>query len=422
MKEEGEGERLQKRNANVAKAAFAFIVLMSVMSLFNDMTFEGANSALGAFESYLGAPTVAITAVGGIGTLLGCSLRMLSGFLADKTKKYWLFTILGYCIDVLSVPLLALVPDGWWQLAIVFVLTEKIGKAIKKPAKSSLISFASKQTGEGKSFAFAEALDQIGACIGPMILTLVYTIGSSLTAYQKYVIGFAVLGIPALICIALLLIARRKFPAPENFEAKDKSEPGSIWKSKAYLVFVAAAFFFAAGYLDSFSLIDKHLADLSLLNADYLPLLYSYAMLIDALSAVLFGFLFDKIGFLSVGIASVLSAPYAFCFFAPHTNLTSVFLGLTSWGIGMGAIESILQAGVSKLSPKEQRARAYGFFELFYGLSSFAFSFLIAYLYDHNRWLLCYLSLLFVGVGTILFFLCQPLYLKEKRQAEAEAS
>jgi len=419
MEEEGEKSRLSKRNESIVKAAFAFLVLMSVMSLFNDMTFEGANSALGAFESYLGAPTVAIAAIGGIGTLLGCSLRLLSGFLADKTKKYWLFTILGYCIDVLSVPLLALVPEGWWQLAIFFVLTEKIGKAIKKPAKSSLVSFAAKQTGEGKSFAFAEALDQIGACLGPMILTLVYTIGSSLTTYQKYVIGFAALGVPALICIALLLIARHKFPTPENFEPKSQDKSRSIWTSKAYLVFVAAGFFFAAGYLDSFSLIDKHLADLALINADYLPLLYSYAMFIDALSAVAFGFLFDKIGFLSVGIASLLSAPYAFFFFASKANLTTVFLGLTSWGIGMGAIESILQAGVAKLSPKEQRARAFGFFELFYGLSSFAFSFLIAYLYDHNRELLCYLSLLFVGIGTILFFLCQPLYLKERKKAEA---
>ena len=402
---------------DLAKAAFLFILLMSIMSLFNDMTFEGANGALGAFESYLGAPTLAIAAVSGVGTLLGCALRMVSGYFTDKTKKYWAFTIVGYCIDVFSVPLLASVPDGGWQLAIVFVLTEKIGKAIKKPAKSSLMSFAAHEAGEGKSFAIAEALDQIGATIGPMILTLVYTAGSQLTQYQKYVVGFAVLGIPAFICILLLVLSRIKFPAPDAFETKQKEKIGSFYKSKAFLLFVIAAFFFAAGYMDSFSLIDKHLADLSLMDSNLLPLLYSYAMFIDAISALVFGYLFDHIGFLSVGIASLLSAPYAYFFFVPNTNLTLVFFGLTSWGIGMGAMESILQAGVSRLSKKEERARAYGFFELVYGISSFAFSFLLAYLFDNNRQILCALSLIFVLIGTLLFFLCEPAYRKEQKSA-----
>lgn len=403
---------------NTAKAAFAFIVLMAVMSLFNDMTFEGANSSLGAFESYLGAPTVAITAIGGIGTLLGCALRMVSGYFTDKTKKYWAFTIVGYCIDVFSVPLLALVPDGGWQWAIAFILLEKVGKAIKKPAKSSLISFASHQTGEGKSFAFTEALDQIGAVIGPLILTLVYTVGSDLSQYQKYTIGFAVLGIPAVICITLLLIARHKFPAPDAFETKKKEQLGSFWTSKAYILFVIGAALFAAGYMDSFSLINAHLSSLSLMAEDQLPLLYSYAMLIDAVSAIVFGFLFDKIGFYSIAIASLLTAPYAVCFFVDGTGLALVFLGLTAWGIGMGAMESVLLAGVSKLSKKEERARAYGFFELFYGVSSFGFSFLTAYLYDTSRTALNITSLCFILVATVCFFLCQPLYKKQMKAVE----
>ena len=87
---------------------------MSIMSLFNDMTFEGANGALGAFESYLGAPTVAIAAVSGIGTLLGCALRMLSLHFTDKTKKYWAFTIVGSCHRCF----LGTAPrsgSGWWM-------------------------------------------------------------------------------------------------------------------------------------------------------------------------------------------------------------------------------------------------------------------------------------------------------------------
>ena len=54
-------------------------------------------------------------------------------------------------------------------------------------------------------------------------------------------------------------------------------------------------------------------------------------------------------------------------------------------------------------------------FELVYGVSSFGFSFLIAYLFDTNSNVLCALSLAFVLFATLLFFLCEPLYRKESK-------
>ena len=131
-------------------------------------------------------------------------------------------------------------------------------------------------------------------------------------------------------------------------------------------------------------------------------------MFIDAISALFFGFLYDKISFASVGLAALLTAPYAFCFFLTD-KLWAIFLGLTAWGIGMGAMESVLLSGVATLSRKEERARAYGFFELFYGLSSFGFSFLVAYLYDTSAMALCIFSCVCVAVAAALFFLCSPL-------------
>ena len=112
------------------------------------------------------------------------------------------------------------------------------------------------------------------------------------------------------------------------------------------MLFVIAAFFFAAGYMDSFSLIDKHLADIALVQSDYLPLLYSYAMFIDAISALVFGFLFDRIGFLSVGFALAFGSLCLFLLRSYQQSDDGILRPcLTSWGIGMGAIESILQAG-----------------------------------------------------------------------------
>jgi MFS family permease len=397
----------------IASQAMRFIVLMAFVSLFNDMTFEGASSVLGAYETLLGMPTIWLTALSGAGALLGCSLRMLFGYLSDKTGKYWPFVLLGYALDMISVPLLALVPENGWALAIVFILSEKLGKAIKKPAKSALVSFAAKQKGEGRSFALGEALDQIGACIGPLIVTLVFACTKGDEALRQYHLGFLFLSIPALACLGLLITARIIYPKPEDFERGEaKEKVGRFEMSPSFVAFCVGGAIFAMGFLDSFSLLNKDILLKGLVDEGHLPLLYSYAMFIDALSALAFGFLFDKIGFLSLAIATLLSAPYGFLIFF-SSSLPLVFIGLTSWGIGIGAVESVLLSGVARLSSKENRARSYGFFELCYGLSAFGFSFLIAHLYESSPfWLSLFIALSIVA-ATLLFLLAEALHKTE---------
>ena len=392
----------------------SFIILMAIVSLFNDMTFEGAASILGAYETLLGMPTVWLTAISGAGALLGCSLRMLFGYLSDKTGKYWPFVLIGYGIDMISVPLLALVPERGWALAVVFILSEKLGKAIKKPAKSALVSFASKQKGEGKSFALGEALDQIGACIGPLIVTGVFACTSSSETLRQYHLAFLFLGIPALACLALLITARIRYPKPEDFERSERKEGiGRFKMTPSFLVFCLGGAVFAMGFLDSFSLLNKDILLKDVIDENYLPLLYSYAMFIDALSALFFGFLYDKIGFYSLAIATVLSAPYGFLVFGA-SSLWVIFIGLTSWGIGIGACESVLLSGVASLSSKENRARSYGFFELCYGLSAFGFSFLIAYLYEQSSFGISLFITISIAAAALLFLLAEFLHKAEK--------
>lgn len=393
---------------------------MALVSMFSDMTHEGANSISGAFESYLGAPAIVISIVGGVGTLLGCSLRILSGYLTDKTKHYWTFTLIGYAVDLVAVPLLACVPEGGWGLAVTFILMEKVGKAIKKPAKDSIVSFAASANGVGKSFAFGELLDQLGAFIGPMILTLTYTIRSDLSQYQKYIFGFLVLLIPCVFCLGLLVVSFLKFRHPEQFEKeKETNVRTSFLKNTSFVLFVVASAFLAIGFLDSFSLIDSHLAALELVPLDYLPLLYSYAMLIDALSAVVFGLLFDKKGFISIAIATFMTAGYSFFIFL-IPQLWSVFIGLTMWGIGMGAEESVMKSGITELSAKEERARAFGFYELIYGLFSFGGSALIGWLYSVSKLALCLISSITIVAAAVIYIISDTKRPKNKPNEPVE--
>lgn len=73
------------------------------------MTYEGARSIIGPYLALLGANAAIVGFVSGLGELLGYVLRITSGYLADRTKKYWTITILGYTFNLIAVPLLALV-------------------------------------------------------------------------------------------------------------------------------------------------------------------------------------------------------------------------------------------------------------------------------------------------------------------------
>ena len=399
--------------------AMLFIILFGIVSLFSDMTHEGASSIRGAYLSLLDASAATIGFVSGLGELIGYSMRYVFGTLTDKTKKYWPMVIFGYILDVLAVPALALVGENGWMLACGLLVIQRMGKAIKKPAKDTIMSFAATQEGVGKSFGIQEVLDQIGAFLGPVLLYLVMLLKTDGTTYQVYTYCFAALAIPGAITILLLLYTRNKFPNPEHFEPEPK-EYVPFKMKKEYILYILGISFFAFGFID-YSLIVMHVSktylaganSTALLNAKTLPLLYAGAMLVDAIAAMFFGILYDKQGVKALVLSTLLSAPFAILVFAGH-SLTSLFLGVALWGVGMGAQESILKAAVTSMVPKTCRATGYGIFECSFGAFWFLGSWLLGVLYDVNIYIM-------IGVSVITQLAAIPLYLnsaKEKTVAE----
>ena len=179
-------------------------------------------SIRGAYLALLGASAATIGFISGLGELIGYSLRLFFGRLADRTRHNWKITILGYCVDVLAIPALAFVGENGWISACGLLVAERLGKAVRKPAKYTLRSFAASQQGAGKSFAIQEALDQIGAFLGPVLLYHVMLVKSGDSVRETYSVCFAVLGIPAILTILMLFLAKRKFPKPESFEPEPK--------------------------------------------------------------------------------------------------------------------------------------------------------------------------------------------------------
>lgn len=379
------------KNKKRISQAMLFIVFFGIVSLFSDMTHEGASSIRGAYFTILGASAGAIGFVSGLGELIGYSMRYVFGRIADKRKNYWFMTIFGYVIDVLAVPALALVGENGWIAAAILLIIQRMGKAIKKPAKDTIMSFAASQEGVGKSFGIQEMLDQIGAFLGPVLLYLVMLFKTTGTTFEIYSTCFAILAIPGAITIIMLLITRKKFPNPENFEPEAKEfVPFEMKKSFKY--YIMGISLFAFGFID-YSLVIMHISrnftsiagglaeTSSIINSGTIPLLYAGAMLVDAVAALVFGYMYDKKGVKVLVLSTIISAPFsAFVFLGKSVPM--VIFGVVLWGIGMGAQESILKAAVTTMVPKSSRATGYGIFECSFGIFWFLGSWLLGVLYD----------------------------------------
>lgn len=394
---------MNTKNKKHISGALAFITLMGIVSLFSDMTHEGARSVLGEYLNLAGASGATIGFVSGVGELCGYSLRLISGFFADKTKKYWALVITGYALQVAAIPALALIPENGWVIACGLVIMERIGKAIKKPAKNTLVSFAASEIGTGKGFAYQEFLDQLGAFLGPVMLFVIASIKGTGNLFSTYRVCFAVLGIPALITISLVVLAKVKYPHPEMFE-KSKDEAVEFHTQKSFVLYMIAICLFAFGFAD-FTLITLHAAKMHAFPASTLSLLYAAAMAVDAFAALFFGWLFDKIGLKSLMFSTLCSAFFSgFIFLTGNPVLMGI--GIVLWGIGMGAQESIMKAAVSKIIPASMRSTGFGIFETGFGIAWFLGSWLLGALYDTNPVWLVIVSVSVQMLAIVFYGLC----------------
>lgn len=350
--------------------ALTFIVLMGVVSLLADMVYEGGRSLSGPYLATLGASGAAVGLIAGLGELVAYGLRLVFGYLSDRTRRYWTFTIAGYALTAVAVPALALA--GSWLLALLFLTLERVSKALRSPAKDTLLSYATSQVGHGTGFGLHEALDQIGAIAAPLLLAAVVAwLGS-------YRLAFALLLIPGALTIAVLLVARARFPQPHDLQGKTPPL-ATVGFPRRFWLYLAGIGLIAAGFAD-FPLIAFHLERAALLPAAAIPALYALAMAVDAVAAYLFGALYDRLGFSALIGAALLSAGFAPLAFSGTAALAIV--GVALWGIGMGAQESVLRAAVAGMVGPERRGTAYGLFNTGYGLCWFAGSAALGLLYD----------------------------------------
>ncbi len=368
-------------------SAWRFITVFGTISLLADFVYEGARSVTGPLLASLGATGLVVGVVTGIGEAAALGLRLVSGPLTDRTQRFWAWTIAGYTLTIVTVPVLGIAGTLW--VACALVIAERIGKAVRSPAKDTLLSHAAAVTGRGRGFAVHEALDQIGAVIGPLTVAGVLAITGN-----DYGPALGVLAIPGVAALALLVWLLLRVPNPARYEtpthtkplpptaavadAQDRrsaSLPAAFW---AYCAFTATTMIGFA----TFGVLSFHMVARGILSAAAVSLVYAAAMAVDAIAALASGWAYDRIGAKTLAALPVISALVPVVAFSNQVWL--VVAGALLWGGAVGIQESTLRAVVADLVAPPRRATAYGVFAAGLGIATAAGGALTGWLYDKS--------------------------------------
>jgi MFS family permease len=355
-----------------------FVVGFGVVSALADVVYEGARSVIGPYLGTLGAGAAVVGLLTGAGEAAALVLRLFTGRLADRTGRPWPQTIVGYLVTALCVPLLAL--SGNLAVAGLLYNGERVGKAVRTPARDIMLAHASAKLGRGYAFGLHEALDQIGAMLGPLLIAATLALGGN------YRLSFALLAVPG--GLALLALTRLRAAAPDPLdwepaarvpEKKDlrleKGLPRRFWQYAAFSATTMLGF-------STWAVLAYHLTSRQLIRPSLVPVLYAVAMAAASIAAVGFGRLYDRVGLRGLLALPFLAAAVPYLSFSGSTPL--FVAGAAVWGAGMGVHDSTMRAAVADFVPASRRGAGYGTFTAVYGLAWLAGAALIGWLYEHG--------------------------------------
>jgi len=349
----------QEESLSSRRNAYLGILLLGIVSLLGDIVYEGSRGVVPSYLEFLGATALVVGLIGGLGDFLGYATRLVSGFLADTTRAYWLFIFLGYGL-IVSIPLLGL-PLGL-EVAIVLVLLERLGKAFRSPSRDTVLSIIGKDVGAGKAFGIHELLDQIGGMLGPLI------VAALMFSTNSYNITFSFLLLPFLALLVALAYTYKRISSKTMVAEVRRMEGEGGRLAKSFYVYTFAVLLNTVGLIPYTLILYKASEILQPLGQGWIvPLIYLLIQGVDAPVALLAGYAYDRFG------VRVLLVPFLLSLFPPlltmaEVQLSTLVAAAIFFGLVLGMQESIYRAAVSELAPVSSRGTAYGIFNTAYGV------------------------------------------------------
>lgn len=412
-------------SAVVRLSPWRMVVGLGLVSLAADMVADGGKSIYGPLLGSLGASALVVGLVTGAAEAVSLILRLAVGPAADRRGNHWSWTITGYALTAVCIPLLAVAPlvgTAGLALAATLIIVERAGKALRSPSKSALLAHAAGAVGRGKGFGVHKVLDLVGAMSGPLVVAAVVAVTGEMSP------ALLVLLVPGVVTLALLGWLRRRVPDPSVYDpahgrddrgdaaddvaavgegrmavppTEEATAAGSSdlgagpagatalrrWWAQSvgaglprefFLFAVACAL--ATGGLVSYGITGYHLVQDGLVPLAVAPLVFAGAMGAGAVAAVVTGWAYDR-----RGGAVLLVLPFLVAAVPPlalSSRLSWVLVGAACWGAAGGLQDATVKALVADLVPSYRRATAYGVFAAIQGVAALAGGATVGALYD----------------------------------------
>jgi MFS family permease len=360
---------------------------MGIVSMLGDIVYESGRGIAPDYLRFLGASALMVGMVSGAGEFIGYAARLVSGNLADRSHAYWLFIFFGYGL-ILAIPLIGFTFSI--EVVMALLLLERFGKALRSPSRDTVVSIVSKGVGSGKAFGLHEAIDQIGAIIGPLILA-----GVMFYTANNYPIAFKILLIPFALMLAAIAYTYRKIGKGVEVEAKNIKDEGSSL-TRGFWIYCIAILLNTLGLIPVALILYSGASILQPLGQQWIvPLLYVIVQSVDAPMALISGYFFDKLGVKLLTLPFILAIFPAFL--VSYAGLAGVIAACITFGFVLGMQESIYRAAICDLVPLNRRGTAYGIFNTALGLGTLASGIIFGFLMEHS-----YSAVVLAGIATVL--------------------
>jgi MFS family permease len=374
-----------------------FVVGFGIVSGCADIVYEGARSIIGPYLATLGATAATVGLVTGLGEATALVLRLVTGRFADRTGRPWPQTMAGYVLTAVCVPLLAL--TGNLATAAILYNGERLGKAVRTPARDIMLAHASAVLGRGKTFGLHKVLDTAGSMIGPLFIAGVLAVAGG-----SFRLAFALMGFPGLLAVVQLVRLRRRAPDPiaweprtEVAEARRLRLGGGLgphfWAYSAFSVVTMLGF-------STWAVLAVHITERHLLPAGWVPVLYAAAMAAAGGAALLLGRLYDTSGLRGLILVPLLSAIVPWLSFSG--SVVALVVGAVVWGAVVGIQDSTMRAAVADLVPGNRRGAGYGTFAAVQGGAWLVGSTAVGWLYERSTTQVA----VYVGLVQLLALAC----------------
>jgi MFS family permease len=336
---------------------------LGFVSLFMDISSEMIHGLLPVFlVTVLGASTVTVGVIEGIGEATASISKLFSGWLSDRLGRRKALTVIGYGLSTLTKPLFAMAPTPSWVLLARF--SDRIGKGVRGAPRDALVGDLAPPGLRGAAYGLRQSLDTVGAFAGPLLAVALMILFA-----DDFRLVFWIALAPGLIAVAILVIGVRE---PER-RATDTTRrrpieftrPGSLGALFWGVVAVGTVLTLAR-FSEAFLILRAEGLELPLAMA---PLVLIVMNIVYSASAYPIGALSDKSDKRNILTAGFLVLIVADIVLALATNLWVLMLGVGLWGLHMGMTQGLLATLVAETAPGALRGSAFGIFHLVTGIA-----------------------------------------------------